>query len=94
MDFDTTISISTWPSKKYYIDMALDLGYPESLFHGNSGLKQAQLKEEIEQDYAKVDVYYKTLNVKKIRQLPAISVTIFYKILVLGIIKKFNDVLF
>ena len=52
------------------------VGYPASLFLDKTGFKQAQLKEDIEENYAKVDVYYKTLNVKKIRQLPAISVSI------------------
>ena len=40
--------------------------------------KQNLIKErvKIQQDYARVDIYYQTLNMKRIEQSPAISVCI------------------
>ena len=45
----------------------------------NPNLDKFNLKEEkekIQQDYARVDIYYQTLNLKRIEQSPAISVCI------------------
>ena len=45
----------------------------------NPNLDKFNLKEEkekIQQDYARVDIYYQTLNLKSIKQSPTISVCI------------------
>ena len=53
---------------------ALDLGYPSSdLVVG--GPKQDMIKQRIQEDFVKADVYFQTLNVQTIRQEKKYSVS-------------------
>ena len=53
--------------------MAKSLGY--DLTHDDSkGPEGQKVKTEIQEDYARVDIYYQTLDVKLIRQIPVVSV--------------------
>ena len=56
-------------------DLAIDLGYSNSDLKG-SPIKQAEAKAKVQQDYARVDVYFQTLNVKSIVQTPTYPVSI------------------
>ena len=56
-------------------DLAIDLGYSNSELKG-SPIKQAEAKAKVQQDYARVDVYFQTLNVKSIVQTPTYPVSI------------------
>ena len=47
--------------------------YPDSSINGYDDDK---IKETIQQNYARVEVYYQTLNLKTIKQSPTISVCI------------------
>jgi hypothetical protein len=51
------------------------LGYSNSELKG-SPIKQAEAKAKVQQDYARVDVYFQTLNVKSIVQTPTYPVSI------------------
>ena len=53
--------------------MAKDLGYDQSMI---TGPQSANVKSFIQNDYARLDIFYQTLNVKAIEQEPAISVSI------------------
>ena len=55
-------------------DLAIDLGYSNSDLQG-SPPKQAEAKAKVQQDYARVDVYFQTLNVKSIVQTPTYPVS-------------------
>ena len=55
-------------------DLAIDLGYSRSELEGNP-IKQAEAKIKVQQDYARVDVYFQTLNVKSIVQTPTYPVS-------------------
>ena len=53
--------------------MANSLEY--DLTHDDSkGPEGQKVKTEIQEDYARVDIYYQTLDVKLIRQIPVVSV--------------------
>ena len=53
--------------------MANSLGY--NLTRDDSkGPEGQKVKTAIQQDYARVDIYYQTLDVKLLRQIPVISV--------------------
>ena len=56
--------------------MANSLGY-ELKREDSKGPEGDKVKAKIQQDYARVDIYYQTLDVKLIRQIPVISVRIF-----------------
>jgi hypothetical protein len=68
-DFSAIVTTSTWPSNQYWYDLAIDLGYSNSELQG-SPPKQLEAKAKVQQDYARVDVYFQTLNVKSIVQTP------------------------
>ena len=53
--------------------MANSLGY-ELKREDSKGPEGDKVKAKIQQDYARVDIYYQTLDVKLISQKPAISV--------------------
>ena len=53
---------------------ALDLGYEESEVV-NFGLKRDMIRERIQEDFVKADVYFQTLNVQTIRQEEKYSVS-------------------
>ena len=55
-------------------DLALSIGYDLSKF--DSEFEREQVKNLIQQDYARVDIYYQTLNVKDIKQSPVIGVSV------------------
>ena len=61
-------------------DLAIDLGYSNSELKG-SPIKQAEAKAKVQQDYARVDVYFQTLNVKSIVQTPTYPVSIITNII-------------
>ena len=50
----------------------MDLGYSNSDLKGNP----AKVQQDVQQDYARVDVYFQTLNVKSIVQTPTYPVSI------------------
>ena len=53
--------------------MAKSLGY--DLTHDDSkGPEGEKVKTAIQEDYTRVDIYYQTLDVKLIRQIPVVSV--------------------
>ena len=54
------------------MDLALDLGVDGETIHGEGG---EQVKAWIQQNYLKVDVYYKSLNVRRVRQSALYSVS-------------------
>ena len=54
-------------------DMAIGLN-PELIDKNKEELEDVRVK--IQQDYARVDIYYQTLNLKSIKQSPTISVCI------------------
>ena len=47
---------------------------PELISKNKNEIEDVRVK--IQQDYARVDIYYQTLNLKRIEQSPAISVCI------------------
>ena len=49
------------------------MGYKKEDLIGDAE-KEALIKNEIQEDYARVDIYYQTLNVHMIEQSPVISV--------------------
>ena len=53
---------------------ASDLGYPSSDLVGG-GPKQDMIKQRIQEDFVKADVYFQTLNVQTIRQEKKYSVS-------------------
>ena len=70
IEYHFMIQISNLNMYSLQYDMAIGL---------NPNLdKQNLIKErvKIQQDYARVDIYYQTLNLKRIEQSPAISVCI------------------
>ena len=62
-------------------DLAISIGYDLSEF--NSEFEREQVKNLIQQDYARVDIYYQTLNVKDIKQSPVIGVSVMLNPLIL-----------
>ena len=53
--------------------MAKSLGY--DLTHDDSkGPEGEKVKTAIQEDYTRVDIYYQTLDVKLMRQIPVVSV--------------------
>ena len=54
-------------------DMAIGLN-PELIDKNKEELEDVRVK--IQQDYARVDIYYQTLNLKTIKQSPTVSVCI------------------
>ena len=54
--------------------MAVELGYDKNLVSSSSLQLQKNIREDIQQNYARVDVYYQTLNVKQIQQSPQFKV--------------------
>ena len=57
--------------------MAKSLGY--DLTHDDSkGPEGQKVKTAIQEDYTRVDIYYQTLDVKLIRQIPVVSVRKFH----------------
>jgi len=69
-DFTAVMSSSTWPSNQYWYDMATSLN-PELISKNRDEIEDVRVK--IQQDYARVDIYYQTLNLKEIMQSPTIS---------------------
>jgi len=67
VDFTTSMSISTWPSNQYWELLAKDLDYTFTDAKGPEGL---MIKDNIQQDYLKMDIFYQTLNIKSIYQSP------------------------
>ena len=64
-------AIHIWNSFQY--DMAIGLN-PELIDKNKEELEDVRVK--IQQDYARVDIYYQTLNLKTIKQSPTVSVCI------------------
>ena len=62
--------------------MAISIGYDLSEF--NSEFEREQVKNLLQQDYARVDIYYQTLNVKDIKQSPVIGVSVMLDPLILA----------
>ena len=58
--------------------LAEDLGYDASNLKGPQA---ATIKAAIQNDYARLDIFYQTLNVKAIEQSPKISVRFYFYIL-------------
>ena len=55
------------------MNLAIELGYEESVVMAN-GPKAAEIKSEIQEDFARADIYYQTLNVQSIIQSAKYSV--------------------
>ena len=55
-------------------ELAVELGYDKNLVSSSSLQLQKNIREDIQQNYARVDVYYQTLNVKQIQQSPQFKV--------------------
>ena len=58
----------------FQMDMAKDLGYDQKKLTQGMPHEKLSIQSDLQEDYARVDVYYQTLNVKKISQSPVISV--------------------
>ncbi len=56
-------------------DLAVDVGYPLSYIQA-PGPKRDEVKDMVQQDFAKADVYFQTLNVQSIMQEKKYSVRI------------------
>ena len=56
--------------------MAIELGYEAALIEAN-GPKAAEIKAAIQEDFARADIYYQTLNVQSIIQSAKYSVNYF-----------------
>ena len=65
---------------------ALDLGYDESDVIAG-GPKRDMIRERIQEDFVKADVYFQTLNVQTIRQEEKYSVSMVWRIS--GKLRKF-----
>ncbi len=53
--------------------MGIDLGYDETELRAR-GPKAYEIKEKLQQDYVRADVYYQTLNVQTLKQEEKYSV--------------------
>ena len=60
-----------WPSDQYWEDLATDLGYGEDL---KTAEGKAKAKANIQKDNLKVEIYFKSLNVKLVNQTATYSV--------------------
>lgn len=84
VSYDTSLSSSVWPSDQYWQDLAIEFGYTEDL---KTEEGKAKAKAKIQKDNLKVDVYFKSLNVKLVNQTATYSVISCYS-LTLSFIKS------
>ena len=61
--YESTATVSKWPSDQYWKNIALRLGY------SNTDLdKNDEIKDTIQANYIKAEFYFKTFNVQTITQ--------------------------
>ncbi len=65
--FITSSTITTWPSNQYWMNLAVQQGYDTDILAAR-GPEAELIKQELQQDYTKAEVYFQTLNVQSIVQ--------------------------
>jgi len=63
--FLSRVSTSTWPSGQYWRDLGLEFFDPSD-FQG----KEDEIKQTIQEDFTRAEIYYQTMNVVTLRQDP------------------------
>lgn len=68
------VTTSTWPSQQYWPDLALELGYDAATVLAD-GPEAAGIRESIQQEFVKADIYFQTLNIQTIEQTAKYAVS-------------------